>query len=41
MSRIGAVKADMNNGFKKVKDNIDGMKKFGEIEKLILLEKNL
>lgn len=41
MSRTSAIKADMNNGFKKVKDNIDGMKKFGEIEKLILLEKNL
>ena len=41
MSRKGAIKADINNGFKVVKENIDGIKKFGEIEKLVYLEKQL
>lgn len=41
MSRRGAIKADINNGFVVIKENIDGMKKFGEIEKLIYLEKTL
>ena len=41
MSRKGAIKADMNNGFKVVKENIDGLKKFGEIEKLVYLEREL
>ena len=41
MSRLGAIKADLNNGFILVKENIDGMKKFGEIEKLAYLEKML
>ena len=40
-SRQGAIKADTNNGFNIVKDNIDGMKKFGEVEKLVYLEKEL
>lgn len=39
MSRKSAIKADVNNGFKLVKENIDGMKKFGEIEKVVYLEK--
>ena len=39
--RIGAIKAEINNGFVIVKENIDGMKKFGEIEKLVYLEKTL
>ena len=39
MSRKTAIKADINNGFKVVKENIDGVKKFGEIEKLVYLEK--
>ena len=41
MSRKGAIKADTNNGFKVIKENIDGMKKFGEVEKLVYLEKEL
>jgi len=41
MSRKGAIKADINNGFVVIKDNIDGMKKFGKIEKLVYLEKKL
>lgn len=41
MSRTGAIKADVNNGFVVIKENIDGMKKFGEIEKLVYLEKTL
>ena len=41
MSRKGAIKADMNNGFIVVKENIDGLKKFGEIEKLVYLEREL
>ena len=41
MSRQGAIKADTNNGFVVVKENIDGMKKFGQIEKLVYLEKIL
>ena len=41
MSRKGAIKADVNNGFVVVRDNIDGMKKFGEVEKLVYLEKIL
>ena len=40
-SRVGAIKADINNGFIIVKDDIDGMKKFGEVEKLTYLEKTL
>lgn len=40
-SRKGAIKADINNGFIIVKQDIDGMKKFGEIEKLTYLEKIL
>lgn len=40
MSRKGAIKADINNGFVVVNDNIDGMKKFGQIEKLAYLEKH-
>ena len=39
MSRKAAIKADINNGFKVVKENIDGIKKFGEVEKLVYLEK--
>ncbi len=41
MSRVGAIKADLNNGFVVVKENIDGIKKFGEIEKLVYLKKEL
>ena len=41
MSRKAAIKADANNGFKVIKENIDGMKKFGEVEKLVYLEKEL
>lgn len=41
MSRTGAIKADVNNGFVVIKENIDGMKKFGEVEKLVYLEKTL
>jgi len=41
ISRKAAIKADINNGFIIVKENIPGMKKFGKIEKLILLEKTL
>lgn len=41
MSRVQAIKADINNGFVVVRQNIDGMKKFGEIEKLMYLEKSL
>ena len=41
MSRKGAIKADINNGFVVIRDNINGMKKFGEIEKLVYLEKTL
>lgn len=41
MSRKGAIKSDLNNGFKIIKENIDGIKKFGEIEKLVYLEKKL
>ncbi len=41
MQRKGAVKADLNNGFVVKKENIDGMKKFGEVEKLVYLEKEL
>ena len=41
MSRKGAIKADTNNGFKIIKENIDGMKKFDEVEKLVYLEKEL
>lgn len=40
-SRKGAIKADTNNGFKIIKEDIDGMRKFGEIEKLTYLEKTL
>ena len=40
-SRVGAIKADINNGFVVSKENIDGIKKFGEIEKLTYLEKTL
>ena len=40
MSRRAAIKADLNNGFVVVKENIDGIKKFGEIEKLVYLEKH-
>lgn len=40
-SRPSAIKADINNGFILIKDNIDGMKKFGIIEKLVYLEKTL
>ena len=41
MSRKGAIKADTNNGFKVVLENIEGMKKFGQVEKLVYLEKVL
>lgn len=41
MSRKGAIKADINNGFVIIKENIDGMKKFGEVEKLVCLERIL
>lgn len=41
MSRKGAIKADINNGFKIVKENIDGSEKFGEVEKLVYLEREL
>ena len=41
MSRKGAIKADINNGFKVVLENIEGMKKFGQVEKLVYLEKVL
>ena len=41
MSRKSAIKADINNGFIITKDNIDGMKKFGKIEKLTFLERKL
>ena len=40
-SRVGAIKADLNNGFVVKKDNIDGIKKFGVVEKLTYLEKTL
>lgn len=40
-SRVGAIKADTNNGFVITKENIDGMKKFGKVEKLVYLEKTL
>ena len=40
-SRKGAIKADINNGFVIVKQDIDGMKKFGDIEKLAYLERIL
>ena len=40
-SRKSAIKADTNNGFVIKKQNIDGIKKFGKIEKLIYLEKFL
>ena len=40
-SRHAAIKADINNGFILIKDNIDGIKKFGKIEKLVYLEKTL
>ena len=40
MSRKSAIKADVNNGFVVVKENIDGIKKFGVIEKLVYLEKH-
>ena len=41
MSRKGAIKADTNNGFVVINENINGMKKFGEVEKLVYLEKEL
>ncbi|MGN1200747.1 MAG: GNAT family N-acetyltransferase [Candidatus Caccovivens sp.] len=41
MSRKRAIKSDINNGFVVIKENIDGMKKFGEVEKLVYLEKYL
>ena len=41
MPRVGAIKADTNNGFVIVKENINGMKKLGEVEKLVYLEKTL
>lgn len=41
MSREKAIKADINNGFVVIKDNIDGIKKWGEVEKLVYLEKTL
>ena len=40
-SRKSAIKADTNNGFVIKKQNIDGIKKFGKIEKLVYLEKFL
>ena len=40
-SRKSAIKADINNGFVIKEENIDGMSKFGEIEKLVYLEKEL
>ncbi len=40
-SRKSAIKADINNGFVIKKENIDGMNKFGKIEKLVYLEKEL
>lgn len=40
-SRESAIKADLNNGFIIKKENIDGMSKFGKIEKLVYLEKEL
>ena len=40
-SRESAIKADLNNGFIIKKENIDGMSKFGIIEKLVYLEKEL
>lgn len=40
MSRKGAIKADLNNGFVIIKEKIDGIKKWGEIEKLVYLEKH-
>lgn len=41
MTRKGAIKADINNGFVVIKENIEGMKKFGKVEKLVYLEKIL
>lgn len=41
MCRKAAIKADINNGFIIKKENLDGMKKFGESEKLVYLEKEL
>ena len=40
-SRLSAIKSDINNGFVIKKENIDGLKKFGKIEKLTYLEKTL
>ena len=41
MTRKGAIKADINNGFVVIKENVEGMKKFGKVEKLVYLEKIL
>jgi hypothetical protein len=41
MSRKAAIKADINNGFVVIKEDIDGLEKFGEVEKLVYLEKKL
>ena len=41
MSRKAAIKADINNGFKIIREDIDGLRKFGEIEKLVYLEKTI
>lgn len=41
MCRKAAIKADINNGFIIKKENLDGMKKFGESENLLYLEKEL
>lgn len=41
MSRVDAIKADINNGFKVVKEKIVGMKKFGKEELCVYLEKLL
>ncbi|MBQ3494048.1 MAG: GNAT family N-acetyltransferase [Clostridia bacterium] len=40
-TRKAAVKADLNNGFVVVKKDVDGIEKFGKIEKLVVLEKTL
>lgn len=41
MSREKAINFDINNSFKIVRENVDGMKKFGKVEKLVYLEKTL
>lgn len=40
-TRIGAIKAELNNGFKIIKEKIPNMLKFGKMEYCTLLEKQL